>query len=271
MAEKMKSKKVEMSGEQQSGTQAANRLIDILEYVGSSSDEVNASDISASVGLPKSTVSRLLSVLVSRGWILRTGRGELSLSMKVVEVAGTVRLRHVLEEAQGELRELRDRTGETSVLAVFEGFEVIYLASVESDSSLLHAQARRWGRYPAHCTATGKVLLAALDPNGWERYSKIANLEARTSRTVTAIRALEKELETVQERGYAVDEGEFEEGLWCVSAPVKFADTTVAAIGVSVPDQRVGDRAEMLIRDTADAAVRISDRVARVADSAASR
>jgi IclR family acetate operon transcriptional repressor len=88
----------------------------------------------------------------------------------------------------------------------------------------------------AHATATGKVLLAfglpTLPPGALKEY---------TPRTITQRAALAAELETVRERGHAVNFGEREEDLHAIAAPVWGPRAElVAIVGVQGPSTRFG-------------------------------
>jgi IclR family acetate operon transcriptional repressor len=104
---------------------------------------------------------------------------------------------------------------------------------------------------PLHCSALGKVLLAF----GAARMPS-EPFEARTARTITTRAALEAELVTVRERGYAVTDGELEPGLVAVAAPVSAGGVSaIAAISVSAPAARLTTK---LIPPTAGKCVQVA-------------
>jgi IclR family transcriptional regulator, KDG regulon repressor len=85
---------------------------------------------------------------------------------------------------------------------------------------------------PAHCTASGKALLAGRDR--WRASLLSKPLRAYTDRTVTGARAVEREAAATRKRGYAIERGEYRAGIRAVAAPVHDrAGATIAAIGVS--------------------------------------
>jgi DNA-binding IclR family transcriptional regulator len=228
--------------------------MDIVEYIGASTEGVTPTQIATALGLPKSTVSRLLSVLTARGWVTRLAGGETILAMKLLQLPGTSRMRDLTELTCDALRALRDSTGETSILAVLDQFDVRYLARFENHSSHVRVAAQAGALYPAHATAVGVVLLAGLSPAEWARYIKKARLEPFTPRTLTDVDELERHVATVRRQRHAVDEGGFEQGLWCVAAPVIVADTIVAALGIAVPEQRAAGREAELTAAVIEAA-----------------
>ena len=89
-------------------------------------------------------------------------------------------------------------------------------------------------RYPAHCGAAGKALLAFLPPRELEELIRRRGLKAYTSNTITTPAQLKAELQRVRERGYSIDNEEYEEGLKCIGAPVRdFSGNVVASISMA--------------------------------------
>jgi DNA-binding IclR family transcriptional regulator len=93
-------------------------------------------------------------------------------------------------------------------------------------------------RTPLHCAADGKVLLAF----GGARANH-AGLTRRTKRTIVDPKVLARELDAVRRRGFAVAEGELEEGLVGVAVPVWEAGSCIAALCVSGPEYRLDGKA----------------------------
>jgi IclR family transcriptional regulator, acetate operon repressor len=97
-----------------------------------------------------------------------------------------------------------------------------------------------------HARANGKVLLAYARPEIRETYLRSHPLVPCTDATITNRQALERELAGIRERGYAYDEQEFAVGVACVAAPLLRNDQLIAALGISVPADRMEkDRAEL--------------------------
>lgn len=91
-------------------------------------------------------------------------------------------------------------------------------------------------RAPLHCTAVGKVLVAAFDPERREEIARSLEYPALTGNTITTAEAYLDELARVAEQGYAVDNAEHEDFIHCVAAPVRGPGGAVlAAVSLSVP------------------------------------
>ena len=93
---------------------------------------------------------------------------------------------------------------------------------------------------PAHATAIGKMLLAAMPPDDLDRLLKALPMPAFTPRTITDARALRREIEETRRSGLAHDDCELDRDVRCVAVPVAdFAGRCVAAMGISGPAWRM--------------------------------
>jgi len=230
------------------GTQAVDRAARLLTEVVHSPGSVTFTELAAATGLAKSTTSRLLLALERNGLVRRDDAGKFRPGEMFVRFAWQGGAEAGLTEvAQAYLDRLGRATGETVNLGVGRGDKVEQIAQV--DSVYLIGATNWLGRsVPLHCSAIGKVLLAfgaAKLPPG--------RLERRTEHTITSRAALEDELGTVRQRGYAVIDGELEPGLVAVAAPVyRDGGAVVAALSVSGPgtrltEQRVADVAAQTV------------------------
>jgi IclR family acetate operon transcriptional repressor len=118
-------------------------------------------------------------------------------------------------------------------------------------------------RAPLYCTAAGKAILAHRPEGEIEAYLAHAALEPRTAHTLTAAAALRVQLDQIRAEGYAVDEGEMEDGVRCVAAPIRdHTGHALAAISISGPAARfTGERIRQvlpaLLEATADLSARL--------------
>jgi DNA-binding IclR family transcriptional regulator len=139
------------------------------------------------------------------------------------------------------LQELLEQCNETVNLAVLDRGEVVYIDQLESTNIVIVKMFARVGnRGPAYCTGSGKVLLAGLTREEFNRYLSQTNLQRFTTDTITDPIMLSKEIERVRKDGYALDLGERDEGVRCIAAPIKNQeDRVIAALSVSGPSMRV--------------------------------
>lgn len=242
--------------------QVLERTFAILDLLAEQSSGVNLAFISRRLGLNKTTVLRLLSVLEHQRYVERDGVGSsYRLGSKLFEL-GTkaVAKLDVLERARPMLRRLVDETGETSHLAMLRDGEVISLANRESPRTL-RTPSTVGGRSPVHCTSVGKAILAFRPDAEVEDVIRSRGLRKYTERTITTPARFKRELARVRAQGYAVDDQEFEEGLRCVGAPVwDHTAKVVAALSVTGPAMRIPkERLPELARSVTAAAADLSE------------
>ncbi|MEI8190123.1 MAG: IclR family transcriptional regulator, partial [candidate division NC10 bacterium] len=171
--------------ERQSETvQSVARAPTLLAALGDSRGEIGVAELSKRVGLHVSTAHRLLATLVVHGYARQNpDTSRYALGTKAFHLAesylGQLDLRRAIRPI---LERLSQETGETANLVILDGREVLYLDKVESPQSL-RIFSRIGRRAPLHCTAVGKVLLAA-EP--WEAVRRLLGrgpFERLTART----------------------------------------------------------------------------------------
>ncbi|MFM7597715.1 MAG: IclR family transcriptional regulator [Actinomycetota bacterium] len=216
------------------GTQAVDRAAQLLVAVLESAAPVASAELVAATGLPKSTVSRLLSSLERSGLIQRTSEGAVIAGPRITDYALSVRPEDTLVRlAQPSLDRLSHLTGETVNLAIPLGGEVRQIAQVDA-VYLLGAVNWLDRPVPFHCSALGRVFLAHGHPIPAGRLPRL------TDRTITSRAQLQRALDRVAQLGYAVVDCELEPGLVAVAAPIRSADGSVnAAVSVSGPSVRL--------------------------------
>jgi DNA-binding IclR family transcriptional regulator len=195
--------------------------------------------IAALAGLTRSNAHRTLSTLMHAGLVEREREsGEYRVTMKILAVGLAARgLRTLPQIAPCFMANLASTSGETVHLSTLHGIEVRYLDKIESRQPV-RAYSEIGGRAPAHAVATGKALLAAQDAAWLARLPAV--LEGYTATTLTSADALRAALAEVTLDGYAVNRGEWREGVGGVAAVIRdAAGTAVAAIGVSGPLDRL--------------------------------
>lgn len=192
----------------------------ILEALGSSAHGHTAQELANIVGLHKTNVYHYLTVLQAARYVLRDEKGRFYLGYKVLELGGKLLQRMPLREtAHAHLLRLSHRTSKTIHLSVLEGPEVLYIDKIEGPNTL-PIRSRVGTRAPAHCTASGKVLLAHLQSEEQRRILSNLTLERRTPSTIVDREQLMEQLRRSVEHGYAVDHGENEEHVCCFAAPI---------------------------------------------------
>jgi DNA-binding IclR family transcriptional regulator len=189
-------------------------------------------------------VYRLLSALEHEGLVAVGEDGRYRLGPDIA-ILGTLALRQIdlRTLAQPFMRALAERSGETVDLEIRHGVRVMIIEEIAGDH-LLNASSNIGTLYPAHCTATGKLLLAALPAAALEAILA-AELCACGPRAITDPEALRADLEASLARGYATAYEELEAHLHAVAAPIyDHQGQIAAALSISGPAARMPRRRE---------------------------
>ncbi len=194
---------------------------------------LGVSEIAQQLGINKNLAFRLLTTLREEGWISADEPGpKYRPTLHPFALASQPVQRLTVRTAAAEpLRQLWTKHGESTYLGIRYEDTVLYLEHFDCTKSVRIA-GMVGGRYPLHCTAPGKALLAFAT----ERISlSNMHLEKFTANTLTAPADLERELEAIRQRGYALDNEEFGRGLLCLAAPIFDHEGQVfASLGCSV-------------------------------------
>ncbi len=222
-------------------TKSLIRAMDVLRAIVDAPDDASPARIAERTGLPRPTVYRLLGTLESIGLVEKTTDGDWAIGYELVRLGRAAdHSRALASRAQPTLEELVAATGETAMLAIgHDPFNVDVISQVDAPNLLGMTQ---WVGRPVapHASAAGKLVLAGLAPEERRRHVATIELSRFTDNTIVDPAAFARELEAVQQRGYATTIDELEEGLSGIAAPVLRPGGAMAAIiGVYGPTARV--------------------------------
>lgn len=220
-----------------SRVQSIARAFDVLGALAEGPRGVT--EVADRVGLPKSTVARMLAALAREGAVEQIpGSTRYRLGPRLGSLAAGVRpTRRLVAVAHPYLVELAGTTGEATGLSVPEGPTMHYVDQVESPNPV---QVRDWTgtRIPMHAVSSGQVFLAHFAPPALSRFLA-QPLERFTEHTITDASGLLARLREVRRQGYSWVREEYAKGISSVAAPVADADgEVVAAVHVHGPSYR---------------------------------
>ena len=235
--------------------QSLFRGLRALDYMSDRAKPVRLTDVAEALGVEKSKASHILKTLVAADYAEQDSGRRYRTTAKLVVPK---QRQHTLDEIitckeawRPVLERLVAETSECAHMAVLVKSRVWYIDKI--DSSLPLKVDHPIGTLaPLHCTALGKAFLAfgsAVPEDPLPRF---------TPRTITSPDGLQKEIQSPRERGYAIDNEEFTEGIRCAARAVYDGDgSMIAAIGVSGPtvridDDRLVELGEILRRTTTD-------------------
>lgn len=197
-------------------------------------------EIVQAVRLPKTTVFRVLSSLVERGFCQWDAQaGKYSLGFELLRLADIRRRQsNVHDVALPVMREIRNEVNETVILSVRSGDSRVHIDFVEG----LHPMRRMADlgvHAPLYAGAASKVLLAGMEDDQIEAYLKRTKLTAFQESTITDPAVLWREIRLVRKRGFAESKGELFPGGGALAAPIKdYSGATVAVMDILTPAHR---------------------------------
>lgn len=138
------------------------------------------------------------------------------------------------------LRELRDETAETINLGVVSDGRVLLIEKLESPTSI-KLRSVIGGTMPLYSSAMGKAILADYEAPLLKQYFSQHELKSVTPNTITTQERLLADLETVHERGVAIDNEENEVDVYCLGAVLRREGHIMGAFSVSAPKYRINE------------------------------
>ena len=233
----------------------------VLKMFTSQQPDWGVSELARAMAQSTSTVHRLVATLADEGLLEQHGdAGRYRLGLAMFDMVAAVPTHRSLHEAvMMPMTELRHRSGETVQVGVLDGRQVVYVERLDSPQTMrFFAELGR--RNDAHCTASGKALLAFLPAPRRAEVLRNWELRSLTPHTITSTDELQRQLATVRRLGHAENRQESEVGAWSIAAPIRDASgACVAAMSVVGPVERIDGEHETFVeavRFFADAASR---------------
>jgi len=240
--------------EQKNPIQVIDRMARLLAALAEHPEPLGLKQIAQYTKLHPSTAHRILSAMSADRLVDRVEPGSYRLGMRLLELGNLVKSRiSVRELALPVMRELHAQTGETVNLSVRHDDEIVYVERTSSGRSAMRVVHVVGTRAPLHVTAAGKLFLLEEGFARLREYSRRTGLAPHTKNTISAVQALERELERIQTQGWATDNEEAELGVRCVAAGIRDdAGQLVAALSLSTPADRMKAQWGPLVKETAD-------------------
>jgi len=207
--------------------------------------EMTITEVAGLTSLSPAVARRCLHTLVELGYVGRKGKMFLLTPEVMGFAAAFLESTNVEEVARPYLQQVRDKTGDSSSLAVLSQHDILYLVHVSTDR-MIRMAAGVGTRFPAYATSLGRVLLAYHSDEFIDEFLRGADLRKLTNKTVTSIPQLRKILKKTRRQGYASIQDELDYGIVSIAVPV-CSDTgeILGAINCSTATTRV-DEAKML-------------------------
>ena len=250
--------------------QPVRRALRVLATVAEHGGGLTLQELSLQMGLSPSTVHRLVAVLQSEGYLIRTPvEKRYVLGHRVRALVASTSSAFVQEAARSEMARLNRATGEAVFVAEFVGPQVVCIAFLPGTRPL-RLFVSLGAIMPLHAASSARVLLASLDPDELRPLLKNHRYTSWTPRTITGEDELLRHLDLVRSRGYDIDNDEMNDSAWAASAPIRDLHGGVrAAVTLVAPVVHVQDpaRREFLVAEVIRAAGAISAELGHVLDN----
>jgi len=237
------------------GVNAALGVLELLVTRG----PLTLAELARELGLAKSTLHRVCSVLVQRAWVIRDEAGVYELGVQALAIGSRTSQLPIVVAFRSIAAELLTRHDETVCLAALDGDDSVYVA-LEETSHPVRLVTHVGSRTPAFASSSGRVILAARPPEHIVGEYGGRPLVTPTGRRLNGLVELNEILAGVREQGYAENDEDTAIGLYAVSVPVRnAAGTTLAALTMCIPTSRMSPaRQERIVADLRAAGERFS-------------
>ena len=219
---------------------AVERALDVLMCFTSQTPELSMTQISELVGINKSTVHRLLATLEGKRFVERDPTtGAYRLGIRLIQMAFlTMEHNDLRRLATPFLHDLCDQYHENVNLSVLDDTDVVYVDVIESAQRIKLA-ASPGQRLPAFCTASGKAILAFVPEENVKGILE-RGMSRYTQNTILSQKAFFENIQEARERGFALSEQEFEEGINAIAAPIYNSNgKPIASVSIAGPAYRL--------------------------------
>lgn len=245
-------------GTELAGDTPTLRLFSLLELIASKDQLFTLQGLVDTTGMAKPTLHRMLQQLEGAGLLIRENGRHYRVGARLRRMAESLLLNDSHHGARhAVLRDLVEELGESCNLTALSGNEILYLDRVETPEPLRFT-LYPGSRVPAHCSASGKMIMSQLAPAQRRRLLEASPLKRYTPNTVTDVDQIEEELKKVRRDGYAIDAEEFLPGLVCAAVLIPSA-TGPSNLGIAVQAP--------VMRLTPDKALRLLPALRRAADA----
>ena len=227
------------------GIQVIARAASILRTLESHPDGLSLGQIAKSVSLARSTVQRIVAALAAEDFVVASGPGDVRIGAGLVRIAASVST-NTTDLIRPHLRTLGETVGETVDLAVLSGGSTLFVDQVPGRHRLV-ALSAVGERFPLHCTANGKAILACFSADDAEELIE-KSIAEHPDFPVRNRARLRKELAAVRSTHLAYDLEEHGGGISAIGTAMLDSFGRPVAVSIPVPSQRFADQREDLAR-----------------------
>lgn len=229
------------------GTEAnlsSDKLLRIIEFMAANHLPTRLKDIADHLDISQPTVSRYLRTLCEQGYVYHDNHtGYYAMTWKICRLGASLQSNLVLRSMAGSLlADFANNFNLGALVAVERDGRLVYLDLVGAPHGTVDTMLRIGKDAPMHSTGSGKILLSVMPQSRIQKVLEQYGLTRLTPYTITTQEALFKELDTIRQQGYALDNEECEIGHRCVSVPLyDYTGTVAAAVSAFDSTERLTD------------------------------
>ncbi len=240
---------------------SVEKAITLLDCFWRAGGSLSLTELVQRTGWAKSTVHGLLASMLESAVVEQDKTdGKYRLGYHLFELGSSVAASwNVMGIVRPYLEELAETIGESAYLARLSGDELILAECVEPHNGF-RVSSEPGSRIPLHCSSEGKCILSAMPSARAKEMLMRKGMEAFTANTITSWEGMEPQLALVRELGYAVERGEYRNGLQSVGAPIfdSLGKCTYAIAVIGIRDSGQVGTARATVAQVKQAAERAS-------------
>lgn len=218
--------------------QGLQRGLEVIRAFDRDHPSLTISDAARQTGLSRGTAQRFLLTLSDLGYASFDGKS-FTLRPKILDLGfAYLSSQSMWEMLEPFVEEVVNELNESCTVGVLDWPDVIYVARVQA-RRVVNAALSIGSRIPAHASSLGHIVLGALDPAALDELLGKTKLAKRSANTITDPTRLKKAIALARQRGWALGDQEFEEGVRSVAVPLFDRNgKIVAAMKVVAPTSR---------------------------------
>jgi IclR family KDG regulon transcriptional repressor len=217
------------------------KTLNILNLFLDNTTEMSLAELSELSGLNKSTVNRIVSTLVSYGYLnQKEKRGKYSLGFKFFDFTGIIKRKMKIRDiAIPHLMKLTQTVNESAILAIWTGGRVAITETFHANHTL-RVVPDEGTQISLHGSSLGKIILANLTEKELNGFFIGQNLRRYTSKTITNLETLKKQLSLIRQKGIAIDDEESFDNIRSIAAEIRGTENKiVGSVGIIGPSIRL--------------------------------
>lgn len=213
-------------------TTSVDRAVEVIKLIAQRPQY--PAEIADSLGVHRSTIVRLLHTLEAHGFARRADAGGWTLGFEMVALGqrniDSISIRDI---ARPHLLRLSDRVRHTIHLAALAGADVVYADKIDARVGAQQMKSQIGSSAIIHTAGVAKAIMAFAPDHVQAQALARCTFERYTPTTITSAPDLAREFALIRRRGWAVDDGEYEDWINCIAVPI-FDSTGHAIAGISI-------------------------------------